>query len=82
MYPDMSQGRVFEEHTSLSVGKYCGEVNVFDWSHELATRQVKNVPACLCVAVTFLPGCGTKKFHTYHTYKRTHIAARARTQHV
>jgi endoribonuclease Dicer len=31
---------VFEEQTQLRVGKYCGEVNVFDWEHELATKQV------------------------------------------
>ena len=34
------QARVFEEETELSIGKYCGETCIFNWDHELATKQV------------------------------------------
>ena len=34
------QARVFEEQTQLRVGRYCGEINVFNWTHEFASYQV------------------------------------------
>ena len=49
--------KVFEEFSGLSVGKYCGEMKMFDWTTEIATHKVLVFTAGL-LETLLKPGTG------------------------